>query len=75
MWLDTAALGPDAHEALVHGSFCNVAEARVAAAIVRTLVALGLPCDEIGVTSPYRQQVAALTRGIAAALPGQVRCL
>ena len=56
LWLDTAAL-PASRDQRVHGSFQNACEAQACAEVGAALLARGVPPADLGITSPYSQQV------------------
>jgi superfamily I DNA and/or RNA helicase len=65
VWLDTRRL-PKARDSRAHSSFRNACEAALVATVAAELAALGLPARELGATSPYSRQVAAMAAALAA---------
>jgi DNA replication ATP-dependent helicase Dna2 len=63
VWLDTSAL-PDAREHKRLSGFCNHTEVALCKAVVDMMLRLGVPSSDMGVTSPYVQQVASLQRSL-----------
>jgi DNA replication ATP-dependent helicase Dna2 len=65
VWLDTCGL-PAARDSKQQSSYVNRVEVGVCEHVVRTLLSLGVRPQDIGVTSPYSQQVRRLQQAISA---------
>ena len=71
LWLDTRGLSNGVEHKQCN-NFCNPSEAVLARTVVHLLLAMGADAADIGVTSPYNQQVRVIDRAIKAlARPGQ----
>lgn len=66
MWLDTCNL-PDAGDSKRLSGYCNHTEIALCKAVVGKMLELGVAGYNIGVTSPYAQQVAMMTRALCPA--------
>lgn len=55
---------PDAHDSKRLSGFCNRTEVTICAAVSAMLQCLGVPGSDIGVTSPYVQQVISLQQAV-----------
>lgn len=64
VWLDTCEL-PSARDSKRQSSYINRCEASVCCDVVRTLLLLGVPPGDVGVTSPYSQQVLRLRQAVS----------
>lgn len=63
VWLDTCNL-PDARDRKRLSGFCNHTEVALCKAVVDMLLRLGVSASDIGVTSPYVQQVVSLQQAL-----------
>ena len=63
VWLDTCSL-PGARDSKRLSGFCNHTEVALCKAVVGMLQRLGVPGSDIGVTSPYVQQVTSLQQAV-----------
>jgi DNA replication ATP-dependent helicase Dna2 len=63
VWLDTSKLS-DAREQKRLSGFCNHTEVAMCKAVVGMMMHLGVPASDIGITSPYVQQVVSLQHSL-----------
>lgn len=70
VWLDTCSL-PNASESKRLSGFCNHTEVALCKAVVGMLLRVGVSASDIGVTSPYVQQVVSLQQALYQAFQPQ----